>query len=206
MNDFGFILSTGSLLIATTAWWMARRLRRELSDLKRERYYLEQKVKSLTAHIEAAVEPLRVQTSLLAQGKSVSHHLIRAGCLYHEISAKEALEFFVKPSQSTRTLWLDVRAGAEFSKRHIQGAISLPIEDLEIRYQSDIPPHVEKIVVYCVGGDRSRLACDFLSRHDFGHVYFMKDGLQGWMGPTEGHETGDLIQITSKVKSPAHAC
>ena len=88
----------------------------------------------------------------------------------------------------------------EFSKRCIPGAKLIPVEDLELRYQTEIPQTVEKIIVYCAGGDRSRLACDFLSRHDFGNVYHIKDGLQSWSGPMEGDEAGGLIQITSKSK------
>ncbi len=200
MSGFGLTVSIFSLLVATVALWMVWRLREELSNIKRERYYLEQKVKSVSPLIEATVEPLRIQTALLAQGKPTSTHLIRTGRLYHEISAKEAEGFLVGASQNDRMLWLDVRTTAEFSKRRIPGAQLIPVEELEMRYQAEIPLTVEHILVYCAGGDRSRLACDFLSRHDFGNVYHIKDGLQSWAGPTEGNDAGGLIQIASKSK------
>lgn len=200
MSGFGLTVSIVSLLVATVALWMVWRLREELVTIKRERYYLEQKVKSLSPLIEATVEPLRIQTALLAQGKPTSTDLIRAGRLYHEISAKEAEGFLAGASRNDRMLWLDVRTTAEFSKRRIPGAQLLPVEELEMRYQAEIPLTVEHIMVYCAGGDRSRLACDFLSRHDFGNVYHIKDGLQSWVGPTEGNDAGGLIQISSKSK------
>jgi rhodanese-related sulfurtransferase len=200
MSEFGLILSIGSLFVAVVALWMVRRLRQEISDIKRERYYLEQKVKSVVPQIEATIEPLRIQAALLAQGKSVSNQLIRTGRLYHDISAKEAGEIFSADSQDAQVLWLDVRTKAEFSKRHIPGAKLIPVEDLETRYQTEVPSTVEKIFVYCAGGDRSRLACDFLSRHGFGNLYHIKDGLQAWSGRTEGNEAGALIQIASKSK------
>ena len=200
MSGFGLTVSIVSLLVATGALWMVWRLREELVTIKRERYYLEQKVKSLSPLIEATVEPLRIQTALLAQGKPTSTDLIRAGRLYHEISAKEAEGFLAGASRNDRMLWLDVRTTAEFSKRRIPGAQLLPVEELEMRYQAEIPLTVEHIMVYCAGGDRSRLACDFLSRHDFGNVYHIKDGLQSWVGPTEGNDAGGLIQISSKSK------
>lgn len=202
MSGFGLIVSMASLFVAGMALWIAWRLRQELAGMKRERYYLEQKMKSVSPQIEATVEPLRIQTALLAQGKQVSDRLIRTGRLYHEISAKEAEEFLTVDSRADRVLWLDVRTGAEFSERHIPGAKVIPVEDLEMRYQTEIPLTVEKIMVYCAGGDRSRLACDFLSRHDFGNVYHIKDGLQGWSGPVEGNGAGGLIQIGSKSKRP----
>ncbi len=200
MSGFGLTVSIAGLLVATVALWLVWRMREELSVIKRECYYLEQKVKSLSPHIEAKVEPLRIQTALLAQGKPSSAELIRAGQLYHEISAKEAEGFLADASRDDRMLWLDVRTTVEFSKRHIPGAQLLPVEELEMRYQTEIPLAVEHLVVYCAGGDRSRLACDFLSRHDFGNVYHIKDGLQGWAGPTEGNDAGGLIQIASKSK------
>jgi rhodanese-related sulfurtransferase len=201
VSEMGLIVNIASLLIAAVALWVAWRLRQELSAIKREKYYLEQKVKAVPHQIEATVEPLRIQVALLAQGKPVSNRLIRTGRLYHEISASEAEEFLSAHSGADRILWLDVRSGAEFTKRHIPGAKLMPVEDLEMRYRTEIPLALEKIIVYCAGGDRSRLACDFLSRHDFGNVYHIKDGLQGWAGPTEGNEAGGLIQIASKAKA-----
>jgi len=200
MSGFGLILSIGGLCIALMALWVAWRLRQELSEIKREKYYLEQKIKSVSAQIESTVEPLRIQTALLAQGKPVSDRLIRTGRLYHEISAKEVGEIFLLDSQDSQTLWLDVRTDSEYAKRHIPGSKLIPIEDLEKRYQTEIPATVQNIIVYCAGGDRSRLACDFLSHKDFGNVYFMKDGLQGWTGPMEGSSVGGLIQIASKTR------
>ncbi len=200
MSGFGLIVSIGSLGIATVALWMTWRLRRDLSGIKRERYYLEQKVRLLSLQIESSVEPLRIQTALLSQGKPVSDQLIRTGRLYHSISPKEAEEYLTVDSGTDQVLWLDVRTSAEFSKRHIPGAKVIPVEDLEGRYHTEIPLTVDKIMVYCASGDRSRLACDFLSRHDFGNVYHITDGLQGWSGPMEGNEAGGLIQIVSKSK------
>ena len=201
MSKLGLIVSFVSLLVALVALLKALRLRQELSDFKRKQYYWEQKVKSVPSQIEATVEPLRIQLALLALGRPVSDRLIRMGRLYHEISAKEAEKFLTANSQAHRILWLDVRTNAEFSKRHIPGAKLIPVEDLELRYQTEIPLTVGKIIVYCAGGDRSRLACDFLTRHDFSNVYHMNDGLQSWSGPMEGDEVAGLIQITSKSTS-----
>jgi rhodanese-related sulfurtransferase len=194
------VVALASLLVAMVAIWMAWRLRREILDFKREQYDLGQKVKAVHSQIESTVDPLRIQLALVAQGKPVSNRLIRTGRLYHEISAAEASEFLTTDSSGARILWLDVRSGTEFAQRHIPGAQLLPVENLEMRFQAEVPLVVEKIIVYCTSGDRSRLACEFLSRHDYGNVYHMKDGLKGWAGPIEGNEVGGLIQILSKSK------
>ena len=112
MSGLGLIVSFVSLFVAIVALWKTWRLGQELADVKRERYYWEQKVKSVSLQIEATVEPLRIQSALLARGKPVSDRLIRMGQLYHEISAKEAEKLLTTDSQAHRNFWLDVRTSA----------------------------------------------------------------------------------------------
>jgi len=200
MSGLGLIVSIVSLLLALVAVRWVWRLREELSDLKREKYFWDQKLKALSGQIELTVEPLRVQMAQLALGKPVSEELIRKGKLYHEITAKEAEGILKDGPAIDQVLWLDVSTNPEFSKQHIPGAILIPVEDLERRYLEVIPQDIPKVMVYCSGGDRSQLACDFLSRHGFSNVYYIKDGLQGWTGPLEGTQAVGLITITSKSK------
>lgn len=188
------------LVLAGVALWSARRMYREFTRVKREQYYLEQKVNAIPQKIECAVEPLRIHAALLARGQRVSEFLIRRGQLYHEISGSEAVQLMTEASSTQNLFLLDVRTNGEFAKRRIPGATLIPVEDLERRHQTEIPAGVEKILVYCAGGERSRLACDFLSRQDYGNVYWLKNGLQEWPGPVEEDSKGALIQITSKSK------
>jgi len=203
MADIGLLLGAVSLVVACGVLRFACRLSRELSQVKREHYYLEQKLKALPRQVESAVEPLRVHTALLARGRHVSGDLIRTGQLYHEISAEEVSQLIGQHSTDATLLLLDVRTSAEFAKRRLPGAKLLPVEEIELRYRTEIPLTAEKILVYCASGDRSRLACDFLSRHEYSNIYYMKNGLQGWQGLVEGQEQGSLIQILSKVKALA---
>jgi len=205
MDELGILVGGIGLVIAGVALWSTRRLHRELLCVKREQYYIEQKLNSLPRKIETAVEPLRIHTALLARGQRVSDILIRSGQLYHEISASDAAQLLTAPSSGQGVFLLDVRTKAEFAKRRIPGATLIPVEDLEKRHRTEIPAEAEKILVYCEGGDRSRLACDFLSRQDYANVYFLRNGLQGWPGPVEGDQMGDLIQISSKSKAGSHS-
>lgn len=205
MDEIGILVGGVGVVIAGVALWSVRRIHRELSRVKREQYYLEQKLNAFPGKIESAVEPLRIHTALLARGQRVSDLLIRRGQLYHEISGSEAAQLIGQPSSLQKVFLLDVRTNAEFANRRIPGAKLIPVEDLEARHRTEIPAGVEKVLVYCAGGDRSRLACDFLSRQNYANVYFLKNGLQGWPGPVEGDQMGALIQIssTSKKSSPS---
>ncbi|MES4787195.1 MAG: hypothetical protein C4294_16800, partial [Nitrospiraceae bacterium] len=68
-------------------------------------------------------------------------------------------------------------------------------DELEARYKTEIPETMEKVFVYCAGGERSRLACDFLSRQGYTNLYNVQDGMQGWRGPTEGEGEIKFIQF-----------
>ncbi|HBP87084.1 MAG: rhodanese-like domain-containing protein [Nitrospira sp.] len=204
MDNLGFIAGSVGLCTAIAALWSVRRLHRELSRMKREQYYLEQKVNALPGKIESAVEPLRIHAAQLARGQHVSETLIRNGQLYHEISGSDAAQWLLEPSSSSNVFVLDVRTSAEYAKQRIPGAKLIPVEDLEIRYLTEVSPGFDKILVYCAGGDRSRLACDFLSRQNYSNIYLLKNGLQGWPGPVEGDSSnGALIQIASKSRVPS---
>ncbi len=205
MDSLEFIGGVVGLCVASIALWSVRRLHQELLRLKRDQYNLEQKVGALPGRIESAVEPLRIQTALLARGQRVSDALIRNGQLYHEISGADAAQWLEPSSSSSNVFVLDVRTKAEFAKQRIPGAKLIPVEDLEMRYQTELPIESDKVLVYCAGGDRSRLACDFLSRQNYPNIYLLKNGLQGWTGPVEGDSGGALIQISSKsrVSSPS---
>lgn len=63
---------------------------------------------------------------------------------------------------------LDVRTEAEFSRGHPDGALNIPVQDLEARVgelDADRP-----VVVYCASGNRSRRAADLLSARGFERV------------------------------------
>jgi rhodanese-related sulfurtransferase len=205
MEELGLLVGGTGLVVAGAALWSARRIHRELSRVKREQYYLEQKINALPGKLESAIEPLRIHTALLARGQRVSETLIRKGQLFHEISGTEAAQLLAESSHTRNLFVLDVRTKAEFAKQRIPGAHLIPVEDLEMRHTTDIPAGVGKILVYCAGGDRSRLACDFLSRQEYANVYFLKKGMQEWPGPVEGDTMGTLIQITSKSIPPSHS-
>lgn len=73
---------------------------------------------------------------------------------------------------------LDVRTPAEFSQGRIQGAVLIPINEVERRI-GEIPRN-RPVVVYCAVGSRSGLVADFLSRKGYREVYNVTDGIVGW--------------------------
>ena len=59
-------------------------------------------------------------------------------------------------------LLLDVRTVEEFSERHIEGAVNIPVQDLEKRL-AEVGDKERPVVVYCRSGKRSEKAKEILS-------------------------------------------
>jgi rhodanese-related sulfurtransferase len=193
-------LSIGGLAVALVALRQCLKLGRDIGRLKRDHYYAESRVKRVPEEIREAVQPLRLQLAGLAAGKPVSPDLILSGRPYRNVSGEEAQCLIEENGglQSARVVVLDVRTPKEYAIRHVAGAQLVPFEEIEQRHQTDIPDAADKIFVYCMSGERSRLTCDFLSSRGYTNVYNIKDGLQGWPGPTEGEGEIKFIRLQSK--------
>lgn len=65
---------------------------------------------------------------------------------------------------------LDVRTTSEYAEQHIDGAINIPLAELEARL-SELYENDEPLVIYCRSGRRSALALARLRKLDFERVY-----------------------------------
>ena len=72
-------------------------------------------------------------------------------------------------------LLLDVRTPQEFATGHIQGAINIPVQDLD-RRMAEVGAKDRPVVVYCRSGQRSARAARMLKAaghqtvHDLGSI------------------------------------
>jgi len=74
---------------------------------------------------------------------------------------------------------LDVRTQEECDNGHIEGAILIPIDELENRL--DELSNNDELLVYCRTGNRSLSAMNILRVNGFTKIYHMKDGITGWI-------------------------
>jgi phage shock protein E len=68
-------------------------------------------------------------------------------------------------------LLLDVRTASEFSSGHIEGAINIPVQELEARLATLPAKKDQDIVVYCRSGRRSAKAKELLEKAGFTKVH-----------------------------------
>ncbi len=74
---------------------------------------------------------------------------------------------------------LDVRTPDEFKEGHIEGAVLIPVLELENRLNE--LPKDKPIIVYCKIGGRSRNAANILVENSFTGIYNMTGGITDWV-------------------------
>ena len=69
---------------------------------------------------------------------------------------------------------LDVRNIGEFDTQHVEGAINIPLKDLQDRL-NELDKN-EKYYVHCAGGYRSLIAASILRKEGFDNIVNIKGG------------------------------
>jgi rhodanese-related sulfurtransferase len=77
-----------------------------------------------------------------------------------------------------RLVILDVRTPSEYSDEHIEKAINIPVDDIEVRL-GELDKENE-LLVYCRTGNRSTRAVGILRDNGFSKIYHMTDGITSW--------------------------
>jgi rhodanese-related sulfurtransferase len=73
---------------------------------------------------------------------------------------------------------LDVRTPSEYEDGHIEGAINIPVDELEERL-GELDPG-DELLVYCRTGNRSTRAVRLLEENGFTKVLHMNGGVVAW--------------------------
>jgi rhodanese-related sulfurtransferase len=68
-------------------------------------------------------------------------------------------------------LVIDVRSSAEFATDHVNNAVSLPLEQVQRRIGDIEPNHSRPILVHCLSGTRSAMACRILRGLGYSQVH-----------------------------------
>ena len=93
----------------------------------------------------------------------------------NDISVEEVYEII---STNQDYIILDVRTPEEFNEGHIEGAVLIPVDELESRLNE--LPKDKPIITYCKSGGRSRNAASILVENGFTRVYDM-GGIMDWI-------------------------
>ena len=101
--------------------------------------------------------------------------------MYQHITQEEAGRI-MKEEQGY--ILLDVRTKAEFDKKHIPGAVCIPVTSInKNRAAEELPDVSQTVLVYCRSGHRAQIAAKKLS--DLGYTDVREfGGILDWTGET----------------------
>ena len=74
---------------------------------------------------------------------------------------------------------IDIRSSQEYSEYHIDGAINIPLYELNCNIKKYIQDKNKTIIVYCQSGVRSRKALLLLNSLGYNNVYELEGGIDG---------------------------
>lgn len=113
--------------------------------------------------------------------------MIFSGCGNNtvHINQQEALEIM---EEDPDIFIVDVRTQDEYDKKHIPGALLVPIEKLRAGDFSALPDKNKTILLYCWTGRRAEDSAAILIDKGYRKVYEF-GGLVDWTGEVEGYET-----------------
>lgn len=85
-----------------------------------------------------------------------------------------ALALVCSASAMAAEHWIDVRVPEQYQQEHIQGAINIPLKDIEARITTEVPDKNDSVKLYCNSGRQSGLAKQKLL--DMGYTQVMNVG------------------------------
>jgi hydroxyacylglutathione hydrolase len=94
----------------------------------------------------------------------------------NQLSVQKLHEIVIKDSDF---ILVDVRTADEFGKFFIKGAINIPVQQLQTRYEE--LDKGKNIVLICKTGHRSSLGASILKQYDFQNVYNVAGGITGYI-------------------------
>lgn len=98
---------------------------------------------------------------------------------YKIINQSEAYEMMNSQELKESLIILDVRNEEEFAENRIDGAINIPLLNIENKISSYIPDKDTNILVYCKSGVRAQLASEKLVSLGYTNVFDI-GGIDTW--------------------------
>jgi len=101
---------------------------------------------------------------------------------------------------------IDVRTPAEFSAVHAEGAINIPLDQLDEGKLAELGVERKQLVVICQSGGRSRKGCEILSKIPDCEAVSVKGGTTAWVAQGLSSKQGrGVISIERQVRIAAGA-
>lgn len=94
---------------------------------------------------------------------------------YKNINYKQLINM---KKESSRIIILDVRSVQEYIEGHINGAILIPLFELDQKAEQLLKDKKQTIIVYCKSGIRSIKAIEILIKKGYTNLYNLDGGIE----------------------------
>ena len=93
---------------------------------------------------------------------------------------------------TSNAMLVDVRTPEEFEQAHPEGAVNLPLTDIEANAFDETPFKNRELLLICRSGRRSALAAEMLRSRGYS-VFNIRGGVQEWNMPDAGQTHMPLV-------------
>jgi rhodanese-related sulfurtransferase len=102
----------------------------------------------------------------------------REGLPVASLKTRRSTDFVQRPELRRSMRFVDIRSRAEWLRGHVEGAVSVPLQEL-----ASLPDHYppERTLIYCKEGYRAVTAASILRREDHEEIEVLIDGVDGWL-------------------------
>lgn len=94
--------------------------------------------------------------------------------------------------KNPETKFVDVRTEMEFRMKHLEGAVNIPLDQIDYSLEKITAFGDSPVVVYCRSGNRSFQAAYFLRQHGFKNIH-------------DGGAIDDLLYLMRNQEVVSHA-
>ena len=102
--------------------------------------------------------------------------LLKTTINYGDVTVEEAKSLI---ESNSSLIIVDVRTREEYDSGHIEGAILIPVSELENHL--DELSKEEELLIYCRTGNRSSNSVNILIANGYTKIFHLKDGITAWI-------------------------
>lgn len=177
MVTVALVIAILALLIALVAFARSGASSRGAEDVRAD---VRRQLSNQNDELATSLGALRELLARQAAGERLDPDQIREGRLWRDVREEEARA----KVEAGEFRVLDVRSHQETSGGVIEGALLIPIDELEARHH-ELKQDSRPTLVVCAMGGRSAAACEFLSKAGHFALSNLEGGMSGWRGATK---------------------
>jgi len=140
---------------------------------------IEKNINRIDEKIDYSIALQRNHLIRIKNGEDLDDNMILMGRPYNDLDPQKAFEIFSNPDMDF--LVLDVTSKEFTPQERIEGAIHIPLEDLNTRY-AEIQNKTTPILILSEKGLRSIHACEMLVKKGFFNLNNVSGGFLLWPG------------------------